>query len=1111
MDCEAVMPPPRTPEDFAAAFTALLTAGGLTVAGVLRHCPGQVSRSTLYDWKNGDHLPEETGPLLAVVESCLERAARRGAALGDAPRDADGWLRLLAEAKRARDTRSTVADPAAGRPVVSDPAAGRPVGRWDPVVLGVHKAIGGGPLPRYVRRVHDDLLYALLDPAVAANRLVALRGGSSTGKSRAAYEAVRARLPHLPMSYPRTGDALARLLTRGVPARSVLWLNELRHYADDPAGTRALFDLADLLGERNHVVAVTTLWPAHWAAYTGSHHGEPYSPDSARATRELLMPLPELTGHDPRQVDPGRGGVVDVPDRFTAEEVARALRDGDTTLEQAATAAAGSGEDGRLAQYLAGVPELLAHWQGPGADPYGQALITAALDAVRLGHPYPLGRELLERAAVGYLSPAHRAVSDADRAGRLDRAWAYATRTLKGAIQALQPVPPEDGIGVAGYRPADYLEHSSRRTAPPPASLWEALAVHATAPALMPLGVAADDRGLYRYAFAFFTAAVEAGERYARSCLAGLFEKTGRTDEAITWFGARADAGDADSLHWLANFLRDAGRTEEAMAAYRRAGSPNDLRWLAGMLKRAGRVDDAIACHREAVEKWGAEQGASQFDLTDLRTLMIEAGRTEELITWLRERAEAGNGLAGGMCARLLEEAGRVAEAIDLHLLSAKVRGERKPIERASLIQAAALLEKSGRVDEAIAIHRRLADEPDDYTALSGDYQTARLLADTGRADEAIAWLQGRAAAGRRTHRGLAVRLLREQGREADAIAWLESLARDGDHEAVVPLTELLEEAGRDEEAICLLRIGARTHEYLLSRLIRTLFRLDRADEAVALCADDRTRVTVAGLLHENGRTDDALALLRASDPEGPATEVIPAILREAGRTGELITYLRERADGGDAKAARRLTSLLVWNGRRDEAITWLRGRPVERDASAGDELAELLRQACRPEDLIVWVAGHPQPGLRALLLAAEALLEAGRTEEAISLYQRAAGLYHSHTAWFQTLPVLTALLSRQGRIDELVTWLTGQAAAGESQALNELTIVLLHAGRAEEALAVWGRYVESGDAFRGKADPPGDFADAFREAGHGESLDRMHRYGIDPGGAPAQPWSTDT
>ena len=103
------------PSGFGAAFTTLLAAAGLTVDGVLgalpEDCRGRVSRSTLYDWKKGQHLPlDATGPLLEVVRVCLDAAGKRGAAVGVSPASEEGWRRLLAKAKQARD-----ADIARGR------------------------------------------------------------------------------------------------------------------------------------------------------------------------------------------------------------------------------------------------------------------------------------------------------------------------------------------------------------------------------------------------------------------------------------------------------------------------------------------------------------------------------------------------------------------------------------------------------------------------------------------------------------------------------------------------------------------------------------------------------------------------------------------------------------------------------------------------------------------------------------------------------------------------------------------------------------------------------------------------------------------------------------
>jgi hypothetical protein len=139
---------------------------------------------------------------------------------------------------------------------------GRPVRRWDPIELGVHPVIGGGPISQYVRRPHDELLRAVLNPAVSASRLVVIRGGSSTGKTRAAYEAVADRLGAWRLDYPRNAAALAARLDTGIPARTVLWLGELRQYVDDDNGAAVLGRLADLLEGTGHVL-VTTVWYEH--------------------------------------------------------------------------------------------------------------------------------------------------------------------------------------------------------------------------------------------------------------------------------------------------------------------------------------------------------------------------------------------------------------------------------------------------------------------------------------------------------------------------------------------------------------------------------------------------------------------------------------------------------------------------------------------------------------------------------------------------------------------------------------------------------------------------------------------------------------------------------
>src|SRR5690349_10516245 len=154
----------------------------------------------------------------------------------------------------------------------------RPAGQWAAAEFGVHQAtsdgLGGGdglgelygvagPMPPYIRRPHDEVLRALLDPAVPSSRLIVLRGDSCTGRSRAVYEALADRLPGWPVRHPVTTPELAA----GIPERTVLWLGELRRHVDAGDGAALLGHLADLVDGEGHLV-IATVWPQDWEAYT---------------------------------------------------------------------------------------------------------------------------------------------------------------------------------------------------------------------------------------------------------------------------------------------------------------------------------------------------------------------------------------------------------------------------------------------------------------------------------------------------------------------------------------------------------------------------------------------------------------------------------------------------------------------------------------------------------------------------------------------------------------------------------------------------------------------------------------------------------------------------
>ena len=384
------------------------------------------------------------------------------------------------------------------------PEGGRPAGSWTAAELGVHPVIGGGPMTAYVRRPHDELLRAMLDPDVPESRLVVVRGEPATGKTRAVYEAIMDGLADWSLEYPPTAAALAARLEAGIPDRTVLWLGELRHYADADGGAAALSRLDDLLEDEGRLV-VTTIWPEHWDLYAAVARGGTGAGDPAGVAGRLMDHLEELARYGP-DVNVADGGILDVPARFTASETAAAAAAGDPVL--AAAAAHGAGQ---VTQYLAGVPELLRRYDGPGGDPGGQAIITAAMDAARLGHAGPLPAALLRDAAAGYLADA--ALTEGGAA-----ALAWATAAVTGAVPAVRPVAGaavRPVPGAAGYRVAGYLEWHGRRARADrlgPASLWDALAARVSGVSdLGRLAQAAWDRGLYRYAAALGTSAASLG------------------------------------------------------------------------------------------------------------------------------------------------------------------------------------------------------------------------------------------------------------------------------------------------------------------------------------------------------------------------------------------------------------------------------------------------------------------------------------------------------------------------------------------------------------------------------------------------------------------------
>ncbi|OHV43435.1 toll/interleukin-1 receptor domain-containing protein [Pseudofrankia sp. BMG5.36] len=414
------------------------------------------------------------------------------------------------------------------------------VGDADPRRLGVHPAISVAGVPddappEYVLRDVDTAEFgvrARLRAAAGRGGFVLLVGGSSVGKTRCAYEALGALPADWWLVHPAGPREVAALVGR-VPGRTVVWLDEIQRHLDGENGLTG-GTVRALLAAPGPVVIVGTLWPGRYATYTALPSG---GADPRAREREVL----------------DLADVVRVAPDFSAAEQTRAEKAaaGDRRL-RVALDSRGYG----LTQTLAAAPHLVARWDdAKTAHPYAWAVLTAALDAARLGAlRAPLPADLLRRAAVDYCTPRQQAEAPA---GWFEQALDYATRTLHGATAALTPVASGSMGQVAGYTVADYLfQHVTavRRFDRVPASTWSALVEHVNDAAdCTRLADSALARLLYGIAIPLYRTAADAGDIHASARLADVLAE--RRD--LDGLRRRADTGDSFAAHTLDRLFVD--------------------------------------------------------------------------------------------------------------------------------------------------------------------------------------------------------------------------------------------------------------------------------------------------------------------------------------------------------------------------------------------------------------------------------------------------------------------------------------------------------------------------------------------------------------------------
>ena len=576
----------------------------------------QLARDTVGRWVRGPTVP--TLAALRAVEGVLSSQLGYEVDLSPAVRER--------RSARLRDRSPSRSDPARSDGVWRETWGQLiPVAECRALWAGVHASIrrpegsvpGDGQqddVPEYVSRDHDERLRQRLVDASARGGLVILVGGLSVGKTRSLFEVTRTVLSDWRIFLPKDAAAV-REASPALPARTVIWLDDspVEKFLTKPGrGGLTRNDLIAIVRNRNQqpLIVVDTFWPSRYQALTAFLRADAADPhdDRYRDAREVLA----LAGEP-----------INIPEQFSDAERVRVKAAAATDRR---LAVAFNDTQFGVTQVLAGAPELISRWQH--TDAYTQAVVTAAIDAQRLGIHPPLATDLLKNAATAYLTERHRASAQPDW---FPRALARATDPGKGTTALLLPCPSPDPAvtgTITGYQVADYLLQHGTRTrffTPAPAGAWNAYVDLAADPAdLDNLAYNARQRRLYAYAEHFYLRNLQNKHKGTMDSLIEMLGEQTRVEE-LRYFASLGHIWAGDEV---AKLLYAAGREDELRSFAVATGHPNAVSYLCHLVARRGRIDEAIAEAEALTVHDGAEEYISDALLP---SLLFKYGRFDQL------------------------------------------------------------------------------------------------------------------------------------------------------------------------------------------------------------------------------------------------------------------------------------------------------------------------------------------------------------------------------------------------------------------------------------------------------------------------------------------------
>jgi hypothetical protein len=960
----------------------------------------------------------------------------------------------------------------------------------DPFALEVHRPVepdaplpGLPVLPEYWPRDHDAVLAEVVTAAAAGTSGIAvLVGGSSTGKTRACWEALALlrdvepgwRLWH-PID-PSPGQAVLAGL-HAVRPWTVVWLNEAQNYLRSPDGEQVAAALRELVRSPDcgPVLVLATLWPEYWSELTAS---------PATSAGQLLA------GHD-----------IPVAPRFTSEQLRGLENAADPRLVQAAAAS----RDGQVIQYLAGAPDLLDRYRN--ASPAARALIDAAMDARRLGMGPALPRAFLETAAPGYLTDADLDQLDHDWLDQATRDTEKYRKGVRGPLAPIRPRPapgaPPGTVDRALWQLADYLDHQGRRIRReeiPPEAFWAAAARHAAPHDLGTLAKAARDRGLYRDAALLYKQGSAHGDPLAGVSLVGLLHAFLPGDHRPPdWAAAHASLDDPYALAMLLRELRKAGGArpvttllERDPAAHADLDDPRGVAELLAALREAGaaRQVTALASRATAHARIDDPRGVAE-----LLAALHEAGAARQ-VTTLASRAAAHAGLDDprGVAELLaaLHEAGAAGQVTAL--LDRDPAAHARIDNARGVAELLAALHEAGAAGQVTALASRAGlDDPHEVANL------LRWLRKAGGAAPVTALLDRDPAAHASLDNPYAVTELLAALHEAGAPGQVTALASravahaslDDPHE-VANLLRVLLAAGADGQVTALLDRDPAGHAslddpYPVTELLRALLDAEAAGQVTALL--DRDPAAHASL----NSSYNVAELLSA--------------LREAGAAGQ-VTALANRATAhaslDDTHAMSQLLNGLLEARADGQASALLDRRAAHASLDNPDEVANLL------SDLRVVGADGQVTALLDRDPAAHASLD--NPDEVANLLSelRAAGADGQVTALLDRDPAAHASLDNPHPLSDLLRALSKAGATGQVTALASRAAAHASLDHANEssvtqllvAMDLTGAQAQA-TALIERLPAAGQFGLFCQQ----ESRAEQFRFGREADGRPAEPW----